>query len=640
MESLLSLVIACSLVVIAAGFGRRLLRLAGISFLSFYAELAYAAGLGLGCFSYLVLLLGVMGLLQRPIMLGALGLLLVVGWRDILWLVRQFGSILKGLAARHNLITYGLMGTIGLFLILNLMGSLAPPTDADTLVYHLAVPKLYVMAGRVMEVPSNIYSYTPFSTQMLYTASLLIRSDIVANLINFSFGCLIVAITYAKGRRYFNRHVGLLAALVFLAMPVTTRVMTAARADLGATLYATLSLFALLAYLENNQQPWVILSAVFAGLTIGAKLQPLFLVVAMGGLYALTVIVQSRRRNRQELWRLLVYGAIVGLVASPWFLKNLIYTGNPVYPQLYGIFGGHYWNGQLARELAGLIASKTVGYDWRTFLTAPWTIVSMSQAGVGCLYLAFLPGVCLLRKRRQLAIRVLGILAFYYVLWFFFIYQRDRHFIYLAPAMAVLVAAVFHTLLAKVRVSKWARLAAGSTFAGGIALMLMVCAVYNAKFIPVALGLQTREDFLERYAYLYESYAYANRHLAMESKVLLVGVWDQAYYLDREYVWSNPFKQGYIDYLSMRTEQDLLRRLREIGITHILYRRAGPEATDISSSSETPLSIRNKLLRDLVARYTTRLATFDAQIVGSKTLGTGRVLVTIDLLEVDYAAGP
>ncbi len=44
-----------------------------------------------------------------------------------------------------------------------------PPTSRDELTHHLAIPKLYADAGRIVEVPMAPYAYYPMLVDMLYT---------------------------------------------------------------------------------------------------------------------------------------------------------------------------------------------------------------------------------------------------------------------------------------------------------------------------------------------------------------------------------------------------------------------------------------------------------------------------------------
>ena len=57
---------------------------------------------------------------------------------------------------------------LGILILLSLILALAPAFATDALVYHLAVPKAYLEAGGIINLPNNIYSFFPQQIEMLY----------------------------------------------------------------------------------------------------------------------------------------------------------------------------------------------------------------------------------------------------------------------------------------------------------------------------------------------------------------------------------------------------------------------------------------------------------------------------------------
>ena len=46
--------------------------------------------------------------------------------------------------------------------------SWVPPISKDALVHHLAVPKIYLRHGTMVELPSMVFSYYPMNLDLLY----------------------------------------------------------------------------------------------------------------------------------------------------------------------------------------------------------------------------------------------------------------------------------------------------------------------------------------------------------------------------------------------------------------------------------------------------------------------------------------
>ncbi len=636
-----SLIIAFILVAVLAGLGRRLLRAAGFSFPNPYEETVYSGGLGLGLASLVTLFLGLAGLLERPVFIGLFALTAVVAGRDSLALLRGLGrSLMRAARSRPSRVEWGLVGISAVLLLLDLVGALAPPNAIDSLIYHMAVPKQYVDSNRVFEIPYNIHSYLPFNMEMLYSVGLLLYNDVVAKLFHFFSGILIVLAILGLGIRYFNRTTALFAATIFLSLPLTTLLITTAHTDLGATLFFTLSLFALMTYFQRREARWALLAGVFAGLTVGTKLQPAFFVAALSAFYLGKLVFESQWRTRREYLHWGIFIAAIVLIGSPWFVKNLVYTGNPVFPHLYSVFGGDNWSPELASSLSTLLSSKAPGYDVVTFLKSPWrlTVDSASLGDLGFFFLAFLPFAFLLRERRHFVMNIALIGGIYYGLWFAFLFQRHRHWIELAPALAIVVAAVLLTLVRAGWLDRWAKRVLYVTVVGGLVAGIGITAAYNSKFFPVTFGVESRDEFLVENGYIYEPYVYAAENLPSTAKILAYNVWDMNYYLDTAFVIGNPLIQGYVDYGPMETGEDLLARLEELGVTHLFLRGDPPGDVVLPELSDDPTERSIDLYTEMASKYAVEIERFTGVMIESRTLDKNRSPYSLGLYELIFPA--
>ena len=80
---------------------------------------------------------------------------------------------------------------------------------------------------------------------------------------------------------------------------------------------------------------------------MACKYPALISAVVPFGLVALADAV--RRRSPAGRARLRASGWAV--VMAPWLAKNVIDTGNPVYPLAYRVFGGRHWDARDGREV-------------------------------------------------------------------------------------------------------------------------------------------------------------------------------------------------------------------------------------------------------------------------------------------------
>src|SRR3989338_7654153 len=181
-----------------------------------------------------------------------------------------------------------LLGSLLWLLILLVLGAeivlgFLPPTARDELTHHLAIPRLYVKAGRILEVPFALYSYYPMLLDMLYMPWVRWGWDSIPKLIHGLYGFMTALLLYAYLARRLSSIYGLLGFFFFICTPAILRLSHWAYVDLAVTFYSTASLLCLLRWLEEREEKrWFILAGLSAGLATATK---------PNGLLALLVLV-------------------------------------------------------------------------------------------------------------------------------------------------------------------------------------------------------------------------------------------------------------------------------------------------------------------------------------------------------------
>ena len=101
---------------------------------------------------------------------------------------------------------------------------------------------------------------------------------------------------------------------------------------------------------DRERRHYLLFCGISSGLMAGVKLTGLFALPAVGAL-ALAHGWRSRRVWNAMREFIVLVAVPCLLLAAPWYFKSFWYTGNPVYPVLYGVFGGVEWNATLAAQL-------------------------------------------------------------------------------------------------------------------------------------------------------------------------------------------------------------------------------------------------------------------------------------------------
>lgn len=531
--------------------------------------LPFALALGMGGLGYLTFFVS----LLRVDFYVSLGLILlglallgggivkgVVTWRGGLWgLLRPFKEG-PHLALATSLVALGA-----------LLLALAPPTDWDGLSYHLAVPKRYLAEGRIHYIPDIHHSNFPATFEMLYLLALALGGLSAPKLLHFSAFLLCLALAHLWGvEATGDRRAGALAASILASAPVVVWEAGAAYIDLGLAMFETLALYSMWrawrATTRKEGSQWLALSAIFAGLAAGTKITGL-----LCGLFLFSVAPLVLPKGRR-LKGALLFGSIFLAVAAPWYLRSLIWTGNPVYPFAYEVFGGRNWDWFCARMYEESLKHYGMGRGLKALLLLPWNLTMHSDRfgdgsflilTPGPLFLALLPwaifraiwgpkaGPFLRGALTYLSLRVL--------VWFW-LSQQSRFLIPLLPlgavAASVGVVASFRRGILKVAVE-------------GLAVAVLI--VHGALFLTSSLPAiyAEREEYLAKAVDIYPAQRWANLSLPEGAKILLIGE-TRGFYLDRRYMWGDEGHHTLLRYSRMRSAGELLSMLRTLGITHIM----------------------------------------------------------------------
>ncbi|MGD9316666.1 MAG: phospholipid carrier-dependent glycosyltransferase, partial [Anaerolineae bacterium] len=261
-----------AMMAVATALGSRLTR--PLAYHSLLERLTLSAGLGLVLFSLLTFALGLAGLLYGWlfwVLLGAGGLAL---WKEFL----EIGQALREASLPRPRGRWS--GFLGLFvaasLLLALTAALLPPTEWDSLVYHLVGPERYLQAHRLTFDFDNYYLFFPSFVEMLFTAGMALKGDVVPRLLHFGYLLLTLGALGSFAARFWERRLGLLAAALFLSIPTAVQIASWSYVDLALTFYGLAAFYALLVWLYPKNAPrrstgWLVLAGIFGGACLAIK---------------------------------------------------------------------------------------------------------------------------------------------------------------------------------------------------------------------------------------------------------------------------------------------------------------------------------------------------------------------------------
>ncbi len=333
---------------------------------------------------------------------------------------------------------------IGLFVTAMALGAMLPSVDFDVKEYHLQGPKEWYQTGAISLLSHNVYTSFPFLTEMFPLLGMVLTDDwqrgaLVGKFVLMLFGPLTALGVFALARRWFDSRAAWAAALIHISTPWTYRISVIAYAEGGLTFYLLASLLTVLLVADapdpGERLKRIFVCGLLAGSAMACKYPGVLSVVIPLGVTLLWMTARHTNHRRALGVTALAYVVGCAITVGPWLAKNLIETGNPVYPLLNSVFHGSDWTPTLEAnwkrghgpphhdptDLAVKLFDVTIKSDWLSPL-----LFSMAA-------------LTLLVRRQQRLIRGLWLyVGFLFLSWWVLTHRIDRFWIPLIPIVSLL----------------------------------------------------------------------------------------------------------------------------------------------------------------------------------------------------------
>ena len=277
-----------------------------------------------------------------------------------------------------------------------------------------------------------------------------------------------------------------------------------------------------------------------------------------------------------------VFGLGVAMAMGPWLVKNLIETGNPVYPLAWSIFDGRDWNAQLNAQWTRAHSPPDHRLSSLFILDngAPGWIIDVSAINdwLSPLLYGLAPLVFLVPMFRRRAGMIWLYAAWLFFAWWCFTHRLDRFWVPMLPVVALLAGAGAAWSSERI----W-KILLSLAIAGAVLFNFVLIATQNAGYIAWLTKLESAREFTARLTA--PEIAEINR-LAKTSpgqiRVLSVGeaeVFDAKFPVVYNTVFDRSIFQEWTARanpaahdakLSMRSPQEIREKFHREGITHVL----------------------------------------------------------------------
>ena len=511
--------------------------------------------------------------------------------------------------------------------------ALYPPTAFDDTLYHLPLARGLVEHGGATFQPELRYPAFPLGQEVLMGTVLgLGGSETGVHLVAVAQLALLLAVAGLWARRLAGPRWAAMAPALVAGCPLFVWLGSTAYVDLAVTLYGVSALWAFdlgrawcrddRSSIESrgdhgggnegggdgrngeggDRQPdlaaWAIAGGL-AGAAAGVKYNGLFFVAALA---CAGWLATRRGLRRAALFRLVLVALVAG---APWYLRNAIATGNPVFPFATAIFGESAWKlppQALANPHGWTLAEPlALGGLWRSlgWLTidlarSPFLLVrdSFQPAGVPPLspFAAVALPVAALLAIGSARTRALAVIAFIYLALWLLNLREARYLAPVVPIAAVLAAALAAALAARRQPAApaggrdlWRRILAGCALVVVVAPSWAFAARHAILRGPPPLRPEARSGYLDRWLPGHAVLACAPPR---PGAPVIYGLGAEAlrYYAPGRYLgdWSTPYRYARVEPLLGDPER-LAAELRDMG-AELLLAPAGRVERDDSVS--------------------------------------------------------
>jgi 4-amino-4-deoxy-L-arabinose transferase-like glycosyltransferase len=574
---------------LAAGLvGLAICRALGWQFSTQREAIPFWVALGIGSYAYAGWALALLGFYLPPVLLVLA--LVPLGLGLIAW-VRQ-GRPLPPRPALSPLVRNPWAWISAAAMGSALIAAIAPDIEYDALWYHLTYPQRYLAAGYLVDLRHDYVSLYPMTWELWFGYGLVFGGQSAATLLHFACLPLIALALHGFAEQHLGRQGAWIAVAIFSTIPTVLWEASTAYIDLALAFHLLLMFLALVRYVATPTPQWLALAIINMGVALATKHLALFaLAIACVGL----LYVNWRRSGdlRTALIAPVLLGGFALLFPLPWYLRSWLAIGNPVFPELYGLFGAppERWNAEAQAGLKQFLAQFGPEPTVWGILSLPWhmTMHAAVYHGVlGPIFLLVLPILVLIRMRPVLA-AASSFVALFVLLWAspFSSFQM-RFLIAISPFFAFVAAAAAVRLIALSRQSA-GRTAQRLISASLVGLLLLNLPIFTALHqgdwdgeqgwlvsilhglpISVVIGGESHTAYLSRNVASYRVWQAAQAVLQPGDRVLTWSGGDHFLTPQVDRIWVYAPEMFVITSPPQGAEAAVLAQLRTAGITHLI----------------------------------------------------------------------
>jgi len=480
---------------------------------------------------------------------------------------------------RPPLVPLAIIVVIVFVTVIGGMTVLVGDMNHDSIAYHYLGPTVWLKHGVIRAVPDEVLTYFPVVVETQYAALMALGGQRAPNLFAIiSLAALLLSATsLAVWMGVDQGAVWWIVALIASTPVIQTGVF-------GGFIDAVFAAFVLMGAriaFDANQPRQYAVCGIFCGLAMGTK----YTGIMAAGVLAFCVIVMrvwTRSRPAAEVMKCVVIAGLVAvIVASPFYLRNWILYGCPIYPPPPSLLRFFTARGMLPAVMQELLKNVRetgagLGRSPMDLLLLPFNLTYHTSnfrgaGGIGLVPLALAPfGLAVMR--RDAFARAMALFAILETAGWFMTAQVSR---YLIPVYVIaLIFGVIGWGYIRRSGSGTGNMLAGLIVAISVAYGLFMIGASRKDDVHAALSSKYEAQRM-RTTPFYDSYEFINNEPSVK-RVLILDRYISAYFVEKDYV--KPFgRWGEETLPGTSNVKQVMEQLGDLQVTHILDVEDGGE---------------------------------------------------------------
>ena len=494
-----------------------------------------------------------------------------------------------------------LIGLVLLNAVMHLPGALTPVVGLDGLTYHLTLPKIYLQESSVKIVDFLFYSFFPQFSEMLFLYGLSTGGPICAQLYHWFFFIISIILFYRFARICgIGRFLSLTAILCFMSTPALNRLAGYLKNDFFIIFFSGISLFSLYSFVKLQEKKFyffcILFTATGNNIKYNAIIHTIIILAAVILYYCYNRIKSSDEKLTQGYFsfsRLILFLVALFVLSSPFYIRNYIAVGNPVYPFKSNFFKFHHTNFSkikgadeiLRRETSMMVrhfsedkpktmmSSNLFFFPYQVSVDFPkFDYWKYSITPLFFIFILFTISLFLFMKPDPcLILLVIYVLGFTYLTGWNA--GRGRYLLTVYPVVCITGMMFFQTLKTRYY---------GMFYKINIVIVFAVI-ILNFPFLAaqhfnrykVLFGFETEYEYLSKRMYadgeFYQAITWVNENLPKKTKIFVTH--QQTFYFKPEIMlgYSPSFPLSPINNITVKNSDNLYSELKKNGINYIFF---------------------------------------------------------------------